>query len=255
VTAATEASVATQIEALSASVLGIDGSRRVGWAKAFAAIRQLENASQDLNVARDDLVMYRERVSYLWGYITAVLEDLRRPGHYALLDLRQQTQIEMSRAGDTAFLDLAHVRAGRDAALSLMERLLDEDGRFKDAEAMLAEKAKQRLKRRRREDSERWKAEKKELDRRIADRVDGLAEKRVWYRLLDECGFETPGQLKRALGAYRFGKYEKRLMDEMTQQAEAELMKSYGIGSREELHDILSTWRRDDSPGSGEASR
>src|SRR5690349_9810348 len=104
----------TTIDALATSVLSLDGARRVGWAKAFSAARQLETTSAELNNRDADVLMYRDRVSYLWGYVQAILDDLKRPGHYALIHLRRQTQIETSRAGDTAFLDRGQVHRGRE---------------------------------------------------------------------------------------------------------------------------------------------
>lgn len=117
-----------QINALSKAVLSIDGSRRVGWAKAFAAIRQLDSASQDLNIARIDRLLFREKLSYLWGFTDVVLNNSGRTGGVLSKLLREDMGVEDHRYSDNAVLDRGYVIQGRKTARALLGKIADDYG-------------------------------------------------------------------------------------------------------------------------------
>lgn len=56
-------------EALAAGLLGIDAARRVGWAKAFAALDLVDTVSEDLRQTRDELKVLRRAYSRLCGFV------------------------------------------------------------------------------------------------------------------------------------------------------------------------------------------
>lgn len=62
--------------ALSASVLSIDASRRVGWAKAFAAEGSRDEMARDLNVARADAAIYAKFAGFMYGAMTVLYPGL-----------------------------------------------------------------------------------------------------------------------------------------------------------------------------------
>lgn len=56
-------------EALAKGLLGVDTARRVGWAKAFDALRLNETLSEDLRQTRDELKHLRRAYSRLLGFL------------------------------------------------------------------------------------------------------------------------------------------------------------------------------------------
>jgi hypothetical protein len=58
--------------ALTRSVHAIDGSRRVGWAKSFAAEQKADGLSRDLNIARADIAILTRYAATLHGILEGV---------------------------------------------------------------------------------------------------------------------------------------------------------------------------------------
>lgn len=56
-------------EALAAGLLGIDAARRVGWAKAFEALRRVESLEEETRQMRDELKYLRRAYSRLLGFV------------------------------------------------------------------------------------------------------------------------------------------------------------------------------------------
>lgn len=62
-------------DALTKAIGSLDSSRRVGWAKAFEAIRRVEGLEEDVRQTRDELVVLRRAYSRLCGLAqTAILD-------------------------------------------------------------------------------------------------------------------------------------------------------------------------------------
>lgn len=55
-------------EALAAGLLGIDASRRVGWAKAFERARHVESLEEQVAVLREDVKLLRKAYHRLFGF-------------------------------------------------------------------------------------------------------------------------------------------------------------------------------------------
>lgn len=58
--------------ALAAGLLGIDSARRVGWAKAFDALRRVESLEEEVRQTRDELKWLRRAYSHLLGFVTTI---------------------------------------------------------------------------------------------------------------------------------------------------------------------------------------
>lgn len=67
--------VLREIQALSTAVIGIDASRRVGWAKAFEALRRLDDLEEQVRQLSDELKWLRRAYSRL----CAVTQHMSKP--------------------------------------------------------------------------------------------------------------------------------------------------------------------------------
>jgi len=59
-------------EALAAGLLGIDAARRVGWAKAFEALRRVEGLEEEVRILRDEQRQLRRAYSRILGFINNI---------------------------------------------------------------------------------------------------------------------------------------------------------------------------------------
>lgn len=66
------ADAAQTVDALSKSVLDLDASRRVGWARAYEASSREDDALRDLNIARSDLALLTRFAAYAFGVLQQV---------------------------------------------------------------------------------------------------------------------------------------------------------------------------------------
>lgn len=64
------------VAALSASVIALDGSRRVGWAKSYEAEQRLDDLEREVDMARGDLAILAKFAAWEFG----MLERLRAGG-------------------------------------------------------------------------------------------------------------------------------------------------------------------------------
>ena len=56
-------------EALTKSVIALDASRRVGWAKSFEAEKKQDKAERELNIALSDLAMVGKFAAVMFGFL------------------------------------------------------------------------------------------------------------------------------------------------------------------------------------------
>jgi hypothetical protein len=92
------------VEALSTSVTAIDGARRVGWAKAYAAEARAEDVSRDLNIARGDVQVLMKFAAFMYGVVQA-----------AAPEALQRIPKQIDQAEVTSMLASAPLHAGRRA--------------------------------------------------------------------------------------------------------------------------------------------
>lgn len=62
-------------DALAVGLLGIDASRRVGWAKAFAALGRVDSLEEEIRQTRDELKWLRRAYSRLLGFVVQLPND------------------------------------------------------------------------------------------------------------------------------------------------------------------------------------
>lgn len=62
-------------EALATGLLGMDAARRVGWAKAFEALRRVDGLEEEVRQTRDELKWLRRSYSRLVGFVTVMGSD------------------------------------------------------------------------------------------------------------------------------------------------------------------------------------
>lgn len=67
------------VNALSKAVGAIDSSRRVGWAKAYAAEASADEAHRIAALTAEDRTAYRRGASYLWGVVTGLTSGMGVP--------------------------------------------------------------------------------------------------------------------------------------------------------------------------------
>lgn len=67
------------VEALTKSIHAIDGSRRVGWAKAFAAEESADEAHRIAALTAEDRSAYRRGASFLWGVVIGLTQGFGAP--------------------------------------------------------------------------------------------------------------------------------------------------------------------------------
>jgi hypothetical protein len=188
---AVEEGAPSPIEALTTAVMGLEGSRRVGWAKAFEAIRQLETASHDLSVAREDRHIYRQRLSYLYGFFGRFTDPLGQAGTAARTEIARVTNL------DDAPLDSVEVRHGREHA----ERVIAAAAQTEEADRW--DSAKRDAERRRLRKQARREIREASEDVSASDRMFAAAKRKAIAELAAEYGLEGEAQLRERLEAAR----------------------------------------------------
>lgn len=91
--------------ALVQSLKVTDGSRRVGWARAYSAEQTKEDLSAALNLARHDATRWQKAASFLYGMLSAYAQ-IRDDGAHL------RSQLGRWKRGFELFLDDDFVRAG-----------------------------------------------------------------------------------------------------------------------------------------------
>lgn len=255
-TSETKTPLTDQIAALSTSVISIDGARRVGWAKAFAALRQLETVSHDYNVAEGDRVIFREKTSFLMGYMEKVLREFGTPGNFLWADLRDRLGLASDVAlWEDALLDQGQVRVGRDHATNRIEALgtLDHDA-VRDPAAWLMERAQRRALKRELNDlgEDQWSPEQKAAHRKtlLRQEAEKIAARMVHERtrqeavadITGELGFISVVKLRKFIGNRIAEITSRDQYDAVKARVTMKLMKKYGLKSPVELDQALEHW-------------
>lgn len=163
-----------EIKTLTNAIAGIDASRRVGWAKAFAAEESADEAHRIAALTAEDRTAYRRGASYLWGILSGLTDDL---------DAGEIKDEIFTETGELAMiLDDGVVARGRSRGKRLAERI----------EAI----GQKRLR----------KEEAKRVRRRSAEKAQKVRKSgRAWglATLMQDYGFESDQQLYEVLRKWR----------------------------------------------------
>ena len=95
-------------EALTKSVIAMDSSRRVGWAKAFEFERQTDEVLRDLNLARGDLDSMCGFAAYLYGFVSVVEPKLAKnwvASEAVALSMLPSTPLRLGRAAGRQWMN------------------------------------------------------------------------------------------------------------------------------------------------------
>lgn len=190
-----QAATPDQVAALSKAVITIDGARRVGWAKAFSAIRQLETVSCDFNIADTDRKLYREKFSYLWGFFREYMDLFGAPGSAAQAALLRQLGADsLTELDSSGVLEPNQAWAGREYARNLIEVSADlaDDKASASPDEVLQKLAQRRLRRKRNRD-------RSPEDVKRHEDLFQTAKKRTMYELAEEFGYSSIAGLREAL--------------------------------------------------------
>lgn len=95
-------------EALATGLLTVDGARRVGWAKAFAALRRVDSLEEEIRQMRDEMKYLRRSYSRILGFIEHI--DIPRS---PVMD----EELAAHLAAETTFRDVGARNQGKFLAL------------------------------------------------------------------------------------------------------------------------------------------
>lgn len=229
-----------QVAALSKAVISIDGARRVGWAKAFSAIRQLESVSCDFNIADTDRKLYREKFSYLWGFFREYIELFGAPGSVALKEILHKLGADsLAEFHSNGVIEPNQAWAGRELARNLIDKsagLVDDDNSSPDE--VLQKLAQQRLRKKQNKNRSPEESERQE-------EMFQAAKKRAMYELAEEFGYSSIRHLRRGLhraSRKRAADHDK-FFDAAKRKALDELVAELGFSDVQQLRSALRSYR------------
>lgn len=227
-----------QVEALSKAVVGIDGSRRVGWAKAFAALEKVDTLEHDLGIKGEDRDIYRDKFSFAWGYLRRIMDDFGTPGSILNADIRSCCGVS-ERVDEDGVLNHAQARAGVEAAheaLVAIGRLSCEG--VVNPEAYLLRRAERQAKRKQAKKD----ATREQEDVWLAKRIDDIAREQALQKLAEETGYDSIAKLKKAVRNLRLGFVGIETLKLVEDRVVRRMVSQYGLQNADDLHSALEAW-------------
>lgn len=237
-----------EIEALSRAVVGIDSSRRVGWARAFAALRQVDGLSHDLNIANEDRAFFYERLSYTLGWTHRVMKEFVRPGNMLWADLCDILGIDTDPLNVGALQHNQVFEGARRAEDALVELGDTEHEALDDPEAWMLRRAQRRrdrrtkAKQRRNADEPDRVQQEKYINEEAARRVTATARQQAAKALLAELKVANLRELKSIVRDRKMGFIPGDLFGEARKRIIQGLLKPYGLETEEQLHKALAAY-------------
>ena len=155
--------------ALTKSVLNMDASRRVGWAKAFSAEASADDLARQVNIATSERDIFRRYAGYVTGFLQRYSQEPLAP--------LTQTLIDEAIGNRDAVLDSVDLQNGRELAAAAIRGW--SDAQADRADRQLAKKGRVR------ESSRLYKDARQSELRRLAARY-GFANGREFESWCDE---------------------------------------------------------------------